>query len=54
MGVLQRAPGVDFVPDLQLRVFDPQTGLYGPPVPSVDPPPLGILVAGACAVTVQR
>ncbi len=54
MGVLQQAAGVDFVPDLQVRVFDPQTGLYGQPVASVDAPTMGILIAGACSITVTR
>ncbi|HEY7268328.1 MAG TPA: putative baseplate assembly protein, partial [Dehalococcoidia bacterium] len=54
MGVLQRAEGVDFVPELQVRVFDPQTGLYGQAVASVDAPAMGILIAGACSITVAR
>jgi hypothetical protein len=51
---LQPAPGVDFVTQLQIRVFDPETGLYGTPVDNVAPPPLGLLIAGACSVTVER
>jgi hypothetical protein len=52
MGQLSNAPGVDFVTDLQLRVFDRQAGTYGQPVTSVDAPTLGLLIAGACQVTV--
>jgi hypothetical protein len=50
---LQTAAGVDFVTDLQLRIFDPAAGLYGPPVDRVEPSALGILIAGASSVTVQ-
>jgi predicted phage baseplate assembly protein len=49
---LHAVPGVDFATALQLRVFDPETGAYGPPVESVQPPELGLLIAGACSVTV--
>jgi predicted phage baseplate assembly protein len=51
---LQAAAGMDFVTQLQIRVFDPETGLYGAPVENVAPPPLGLLIAGACSVTVER
>ena len=53
MGHLQRAEGVDFVSELQLRVFDREAGTYGPPVQSVQAPVMGLLIAGACAVEVQ-
>jgi predicted phage baseplate assembly protein len=51
---LQAVAGVDFVTQVQIRVFDPETGLYGQPVDNVAPPPLGLLIAGACSVTVER
>jgi predicted phage baseplate assembly protein len=54
IGLLQREEGVDFVSDLQLRVFDPQSQAYGQPVTSVRPSPTGIVVAGACAIEVER
>jgi hypothetical protein len=53
MGQLGSAEGVDFVTDLQLRVFDREAGTYGQPVTSVEAPTaLGLLIAGACQVTV--
>ena len=54
MGWLQRTDGVDFISELQLRVFDREAGTYGPPVQSVEAPVLGLLIAGACAVEVQQ
>jgi predicted phage baseplate assembly protein len=53
-GELQRAAGVDYVSDLQLRIFDPETQVYQPPTPLVEPNDLGILIAGACSLTVER
>ncbi len=54
MGELGRAAGVDYVSDLQLRIFDAAANAYGQPVASVEPTALGILIAGACAITVSR
>jgi hypothetical protein len=55
MGQLSSAPGVDFVTDLQLRVFDREASTYGSPVTSVEAPAaLGLLIAGACQVVVQN
>lgn len=53
-GELQRVAGVDFVSELQLRVFNGEAGLYGPPVQSVEPEALALLIAGACNLTVTR
>ena len=54
VGELQRAPGVDFISDLQLRVFDPESQAYLAPTTNVEPARLGIILAGACSLTVQR
>jgi predicted phage baseplate assembly protein len=51
---LQRVASVDFVTQLQIRIFDPETGAYGPPVDSVAPADLGMLIAGACGVKVAE
>jgi len=55
MGELSRADGVDFVTELQLRVFDRNAGTYGQPVPFVEAPTaLGLLIAGACQVVMAN
>jgi predicted phage baseplate assembly protein len=49
---LHAVESVDFVTQLQIRVFDPESGGYGAPVESTAPSELGMLIAGACAVEV--
>lgn len=49
---LHTVESVDFVTQLQIRIFDPETGAYGAPVESAAPSELGMLIAGACAVEV--
>jgi predicted phage baseplate assembly protein len=51
---LHAVSGVDFISEMQLRVFDGESGLYGPPVDRVEAPTLGLLIAGACSITVNR
>jgi predicted phage baseplate assembly protein len=50
---LQAVSRVDFVTEVQIRAFDPETSAYGPPVDNVVPGNLGMLIAGACSVVVN-
>ena len=49
---LHPVESVDFVTQLQIRVFDVESGAYGSPVENVTPGDLAMLIAGACAVEV--
>jgi predicted phage baseplate assembly protein len=50
---LQAVQSVDFVTELQLRAFDQENSVYGPPVDNVASGELAMLIAGACSVTVN-
>jgi predicted phage baseplate assembly protein len=50
---MQALECIDFVTELQIRIFDAESGVYGPPVDNVAPGELGMLIAGACSVTVN-
>jgi hypothetical protein len=50
---MQALECIDFVTELQIRIFDAESGVYGPPVDNVAPGELGMLIAGACSVSVN-